>query len=110
MTEEEIKRVVSLAVKMTMKELRRSGLLKVEAATYQDASALLKAYYENGKTDKQITYAIQNQRFDQYFRIISLYYEKGKTIEQIADILGVDTSTVLRNKKRLSIAIYNDII
>lgn len=110
MTEEEIKRIVSLAVKMTMKELKRSGILKAEAATYQDASTLLKAYYEDGKKDIQVTYAIQNQRFDQYFRIISLYYEQGKTIEQIADILGVDTSTILRNKKRLSIAIYNDII
>lgn len=110
MTEEEIKNIVNLAVKNTLKELRRSGLLKEEVAAYQDASSLLRAYYKNGKNDTQITYAIQNQRFDQYFRIITLYFEQGKTIEQIADILKVDTSTVIRNKKRLSIAIYNDII
>ena len=110
MTEEEIKNIVNLAVKNTLKELRRNGLLKEEVAAYQDASSLLRAYYKNGKNDTQITYAIQNQRFDQYFRIITLYFEQGKTIEQIADILKVDTSTVIRNKKRLSIAIYNDII
>lgn len=110
MTDEEIKEIVNLAVKTTVKEFKRCGLLKEDIAAYTDISNLLKAYYKNGKKDDQITYAIQNHRFDQYFRIILLYYEDGKTIEQIAEILEIDVSTVVRNKKRLCLEIYNDII
>lgn len=111
MTDEEIKKYIDLAVQKTIKEYKRNGILKEsDAAVYADASAVLTSYYKAGKTEASITYAIQGQRFDPYFRIISLYFEEGRTVEGIAEVLGVDVSTVVRNKKRLCLAIYNDII
>ena len=110
-TDEEIKAYIDEAIERSIKAYKKNGLLKDEAvAAYTDASEVLRSYFRNGKTDVQITYAIQTQRFDPYFRIISLYYEQGKTIEQVAEDLGVDTSTVMRNKKRLCLAIYENII
>jgi DNA-binding NarL/FixJ family response regulator len=79
-------------------------------AVYADASEILLNYYRSGKHEASITYAIQGLRFDPYFRIIQLYFEEGKTIEQIAEVLGVDVSTVMRNKKRLCLIIYNEIV
>lgn len=111
MTDEEIKSYIDQAIERSIKAYKKNGLLKGGAvAAYTDASEVLSSYFKNGKTDVQITYAIQTQRFDPYFRIISLYYEQGNTIEQIAEDLGVDTSTVMRNKKRLCLAIYENII
>lgn len=110
MTDEEIKHFIKLTVKESVKEYKKNGLLKDNsAAAYSDAAEILASYYRNNKADTSITYAIQAQRFDPYYRIIPLYFEQGKTIEQIAGVLGVDVSTVIRNKKRLCLAIYNDI-
>lgn len=110
MTDEDIKKYIDMAVQKTIKEYKRNGILKEsDAAVYADASEIISSYYRNGKTDASITYAIQGQRFDPYFRIITMYFEDGKTVEQIAEALGVDVSTVMRNKKRLSLAIYNEI-
>jgi DNA-binding MarR family transcriptional regulator len=39
-----------------------------------------------------------------------MYFEAGKTIAEIAEELNVDTSTIVKNKKRLCLAIYNEII
>jgi DNA-binding NarL/FixJ family response regulator len=110
-TEDEIKKYIDEAIERSIKAYKKNGLLKGgAAAAYTDASEVLSSYFKAGKTDTEITYAIQTQRFDPYFRIISLYFEQGKTIEQIAEDLGVDTSTVMRNKKRLCLAIYENII
>lgn len=111
MTDEEVMRYIDITVKKTISEYRSNGLIKeMDSAAYTDASAILKDYYKNNKSDTSITYAIQGQRFDPYFCIISLYYEQGKTIEQIAEHLDVDVSTITRNKKRLCLAIYENII
>lgn len=111
MNEEEVKRIIELTVQKTIKEYKRNGLIKdSDAAMYADASEILMSYYRAGKTDAQITYAIQGQRFDPYYRIIPLYYGEGKTVEGIAEELGVDVSTVVRNKKRICLKIYNEIV
>ena len=111
MPDEEIKRIIDLAVQTSIAEYKRSGLLKdSENVAYSDASAILTSYYESDKTDAALTYAIQGQRFDPYFKIITMYFSDKKTIEAIAEELGVDVSTVVRNKKRLCLAIYNEII
>lgn len=111
MTDDEIKKYIDQAIERSIKAYKKNGLLKGGAvAAYTDASEVLSSYFRNGKTDVQITYAIQTQRFDPYFRIISLYFEQRKTIEQIAELLEVDVSTVMRNKKRLCLAIYENII
>ena len=111
MTDEEVKKYIDLAVQKTIKEYKKNGILKeADGAAYADASEIIASYFKAGKNEASITYAIQGQRFDPYFRIISLFFEQGYTIEQIAEELGVDVSTVVRNKKRLCLAIYNEII
>lgn len=111
MIDKEIQRIIELTVEKTIAGFKKSGLLKdTENVAYSDASAILSSYYKTDKKDASITYAIQGIRFDPYARIIPMYYEQGKTLETIAEELGVDVSTVVRNKKRLCLAIYNEII
>lgn len=111
MPDEEIKKIIDLAVKTSIAEYKKSGLLKdSDNVAYSDASAILSSYYAQDKTDTALAYAIQGQRFDPYYKIIPMYFEDKKTIESIAEELGVDVSTVVRNKKRLCLAIYNEII
>lgn len=111
MIDKEIQKIIELTVKKSIAEFKKNGLLKdTENVAYSDASAILSSYYKTDKKDASITYAIQGIRFDPYARIIPMYYEQGKTLETIAEELGVDVSTVVRNKKRLCLAIYNEII
>lgn len=111
MTDEEIKNYIDIAVQKTIKEYKKNGILKENSsAAYADASEIIFNYYKSGKNETSITYAIQGQRFDPYFRIIQMYFEAGKTIAEIAEELNVDTSTIVKNKKRLCLAIYNEII
>ena len=111
MPDEEIRKIIDLAVKTSIAEYKKSGLLKdSDNVAYSDASAILTSYYQSDRTDAALTYAIQGQRFDPYFKIITMYFQEKRTIESIADELGVDISTVVRNKKRLCLAIYNEII
>ena len=111
MSEEEIKRLIELTVSKSIEEYKRSGLLREsENVAYTDISAILTNYFKTEKKDTSIAYAIQGQRFDPYFKIITMYFEENKTIEAIAEELNVDISTIVRNKKRLCLAIYNEII
>ena len=111
MTDKEIKSIIDLTVQRTVKELKRKRMLKeTDNIVYSDASEILTNYYRSGKVEATITYAIQGLRFDPYFRILPMYFEEGKTIEQIAEILDVDARTIARNKKRLLLSIYNEIV
>ena len=115
MTDEEVKNIISSTVDTTidkmLKYLKKNKMLKEpEDIIYTDATDLLNVYYKNGQEDMEITYAIRGLRFDPYYRIIPLYFEEGKTIEQIAEILDVDVRTIARNKKRLLLSIYNEIV
>lgn len=111
MPDEEIKRIIELAVNATIEKYKKCGLLKdSDNVAYSDVSAILSNYYDGDKKDPEVSYAISSQRFDPYFRIIPMYFDDRKTIESIADELGVDVSTIVRNKKRLCLAIYNDLV
>ena len=111
MPDDEIKRIIDLAVKTSIAEYKKSGLLKdSDNVAYSDASEILTSFYQSNKTDSSVAYAIQGQRFDPYFKIITMYFQDKRTIESIAEELGVDVSTIVRNKKRLCLAIYNEII
>ena len=111
MTDEEIKGYIDMTVKRTIAEYKKSGLLKKsEAIAYTEACEIISNFYNSDEAEMSVFYAIQGQRFDPYFRIIPLYFEEKKTVEGIAEIIGVDVSTVVRNKKRLCLAIYNDIV
>jgi hypothetical protein len=110
MKDEEVIQLIKITVRESIEEYKKSGLLKEsENAVYSDATDMISEYFKNGKKDTRITYAIQGQRFDPYFRIIPMYFEEGKTIEKISEELSVDISTIVRNKKRLCLAIYNEV-
>lgn len=111
MTDEELKEYIEMAIQRTVAELKKSGRMKQDNdAAYDDVKEILADYYQNGKTDAKITYAILGKRFDPYFIIFADSYENGKTLAEIAEKLGVDVSTVVRNKRRLCLEIYNEII
>ena len=111
MTDAEVLNYIDLAVQKTIAEYKRSGLLRESRdVSYADACEVLAEYYASDKKDARITYAIQGQRFDPYYLVIPMYYEEGKTIEVIAEKLGVDVSTIVRNKKRLCLAIYDELV
>lgn len=111
MAEEEIRQLIAQTVKQSILEFKRSGLLKdPDSAAYTDATEMLSNYYNSDKTDQALTYALQGLRFDPYFKIIPMYFEDKMTVEAISEELGVDMRTVYRNKKRLCVAIYNEII
>lgn len=114
MTDQELREYIDLTVKKSIEEFKRSGIVKgSDNAAYSDISEILRNYFREGREGreaKNITYAIQGQRFDPYFRIITMYYQEGQTIEQIAEALGVDVSTIMRNKKRICLQIYNEIV
>lgn len=111
MTDAEMLNYIDLAIQKTISEYKRSGLLRESRdVSYSDACEVLADYYANGKKDTRVTYAIQGQRFDPYFLIIPLFYEEKKTIESIAEKMGVDISTIVRNKKRLCLQIYDELV
>lgn len=111
MTDEEIRGYIDIAIKRSIREYKKSGLLKdSDNAAYSDISQILHGYYKAAEKDTVVTYALQGIRFDPYFRIIPLYYDTGKKVEEIAAEIGVDVSTVVRNKKRLCLEIYDEII
>lgn len=111
MTNKEIKEMMQATVLETLTTCKKMGLLKdLDGIAYKDATEMLAAYFNQGEKEMKITYALQVFRFDPYFRIIPLYFGDGRTLEDIAEEMGVDVSTIVRNKKRLCLAIYNEII
>ena len=103
MDEKEVKAIV----KMTVEELANSGLIvEDKAKAYIDTAEMLKDYYADDERDERISMTLRRFEADYYYRIIPLYFGLGYTNEQIAEKLGVETSTVVRNKKRLCVAIW----
>lgn len=104
MDKQEVKEIIE----MTIKELKKEHMLKETMdAIYVDVSERLTKYYRNGETDLKIKLALEEFKDDLYIEILYLYYRDNMTIERIAEELGVDISTVTRNKKRLCISLYN---
>lgn len=101
MTPEQIREVV----KITLDEL---ALNKMLSDPYQRILSIvereLRAYFNN-KRDTVLP-ALRELSEDEYIDIIYLQYRDGKTIEFIAEYYDKDTSTILRNKKRLIKTIY----
>ena len=102
---------IKTVVRETIRELQKMGfLIRSEDFAYKDASATLYQYYETEFLDSPesspVKTALDSIRSDPYFRVIPLYYMKHMTIEEIAEFMDVDTSTIVRNKKRLCLEIY----
>ena len=91
--EENIKRWIDEAVERALKERKPSGII------YAEISHRLFWYYQ-GKDDS-MAIPVERMSKDKLWSIIPMYYRDNMTIEMIAKNLGVDISTVVRNKKRI---------
>ena len=100
MTEGDVKRIIA--------DLIRTKTLKSAISEiYDDVSGKLYRYYQGEEYSTKMSEALNELRNDVHFQIIPLYYQKHRTIEQIAAEMFIDTSTVIRNKKRLCLEIYS---
>lgn len=105
MTQEEIREIV----KITIDELSSSGLLKDEYQLTLKAMERRLIHFFNDTEDSTLTGALRSLADDPYIDIIYLQYRDGKTLERIAEILDKDTRTIMRNKKRLVVALSEKI-
>lgn len=97
-------------VKETVKELRRQGLVHDDIKQImRTVGQRLKDYYA-GKPDEKLTEALDRLRNDVYFEIIPMYYHNRYTLENISERLFTDISTIGRNKKRLLIELYFEML
>ena len=102
-----IKAIVDETVDATIRKLKDVGLLKdARDVAYHEITARLQQFFRDGETDPEVTDAISQVESDPYAKIIQLYFRYGYTIEAIAEALDVDVTTVKRNKKRISLQIY----
>ena len=93
-------------VRATIKELKKSGMLRdPDDLILEDMSERLRRFFR-GDTDIELGKALQEISGDYYFEIIPLHYKNGMTIDAIADYMRADRSTIIRNKKRLVLGIY----
>ena len=102
------KELIQATVEETIRQLKRNGLLKnVTDLAYHEATAMLREHYKDGENNVAVAAALKEVEADHYFKIIPLYFRYGYTIEEIAEVFDVEISTISRNKKRLSLNIYN---
>lgn len=94
-------------VKITLDELAQRNMLK---DPYQDILRIvdkdLRDYFNNKGDGNGVSYALHQILDDPYIDLIYLHYRDERTIEDIAEYYDKDTSTILRNKKRLVKSIY----
>lgn len=103
MTPAEIREIV----KMTMDELTARKLIKDDYhIILNDVEHKLKLFFNNKGDGLNIGYALNQLSDDPYIDIIFLQYRDSKTLEWIAEYMDKEVRTVLRNKKRLIIKIY----
>lgn len=106
MTPEQVREVV----KMTIEELTASKLLNVEKINYEGVlnyvEEKLNSFFHLNINIKSLSYALNHLSDDQYIDIIFLQYRDNRTLEWIAEYMDKDVRTILRNKKRLIIKIY----
>ncbi len=110
MTPEQIREVV----KMTVEELTQRKLLELNKINYSAMLQVVERHlynFFNNETCKAVplSRALQHLSDDAYIDIIFLQYRDGKTIEWIAEYMDKDESTIKRNKKRLIMAIYEQL-
>ena len=109
MTKDE-KQFIAEIVAETIAQLQRAGMLRpARDMAYKEASERLRKYYDDGERDKLIAAALDKVESDPYYKIIPLFFRYGYTLPQIAEVFGVEISTVSRNKKRLSLRILQEI-
>lgn len=105
MTPEQVREIV----KMTLDELTDRKLIKSDS--YQHTLGVVNKrlydFFNNRGDGNGISHVLRQLSDDDYIDIIYLQYRDLKTLEFIAEYLGVDVSTIKRNKKRIINKIYN---
>lgn len=106
MTTEQIREIV----KLTVEELINKKVVRLDNYDYvlEYTSRQLTEYFNNCDRPK-VKSALKLISDDFYADIIYLQYRDRKTIEWIAEYFNKDTSTILRNKKRLIYKIYEEV-
>lgn len=103
MNKEEVQAIVF----MTIKELKRQGMLKDRySVILKETEPIIKQFFLK-KNNKELERLLIEYSDDPYIDVIYLHYRDGLTIEKIAEVMDKDASTIKRNKKRLIQAIYN---
>lgn len=109
--EEQVLQIIDAAVERTIETMRKRGMLKdANDLNYANISYALSDYYNSGGKVEAITRALDTVKYDEYFEIIPMYYGDGMKIDEIARRLNKDSSTIVRNKKRLCLMIYTMLI
>lgn len=104
MTDDEKKQFIREVVDETLKRIYSKGTIEIEKDFYLRGEKELKAFYRDNKKDySNIIERLKNER---YYDILPLYFKERRTIEDIAEMIGVDESTIKRNKKKLCIKFY----
>lgn len=104
MTPEQIREIVN----MTIDELTDRKLIKSDSYQYilGVVDKQLYRFFNNKGDGKNVSHALRQLADDPYMDIIYAQYRDRKTLEWVAEYMGVDVSTVKRNKKRLIKKIY----
>lgn len=103
---DDLEKIIAMTVRMTIKELKRNGMLKDRyTILLKETEPILREYFIK-KNNKEIESFLINHSDDPYIDILYLHYRDGITIEKIAGYMDKDESTIKRNKKRLIMSIY----
>ena len=102
MTPEQIREIV----KMTLDELTQRKLIKDDYPLMLGVVENKLKDFFNHKGSGGVGGILMSLSDDNYIDIIFLQYRDGKTLEWIAEYMDVEVRTILRNKKRLIMRIY----
>lgn len=103
MTPEQIREIV----KITLDELTQRKLIKDDYPyILKTVEEKLNSFFDNKGDSKGVSHVLSQLLDDKYIDIIFLQYRDGKTVEWIAEAIGVEVRTIMRNKKRLINKIY----
>ena len=112
MTDEELRNYIDESVADAIRRLADDGLIKKQSdIKYAQVAKRLYEFYQSQETgiDEIMLNALTQISDDTYFRIIPMYYRDQITIEALAVDFGVDISTIVRNKKRLCLKVYDHV-
>lgn len=103
MEQNEVKRIINETVNATVQSLIRENMIKdsVYIDILRRTEGRLKAYYNRNQNREKVREILAELKDDEYIGIISMLYKDRMSIESIAEELGVNVSTVKRNKRRL---------
>lgn len=102
MDREEIMEVAREVARETVAELKRQNLLKDDS--YFQAKEMIIDYYA-GVGSEEVGKAINSLSKDRFFKILPGTFRDGYTQEQLAVVFDCETSTIVRNKKRLCLEV-----